>query len=525
MVQGTMSNAGKSLIAAALCRIFRQDGYRVAPFKSQNMALNSFITKEGLEMGRAQVVQAQAAGVEPSVSMNPILLKPTGDSVSQVIVNGEVRGNFSAQEYFAMKQSLVPDIRKAYRRLEEDADVIVIEGAGSPAEINLKDHDIVNMGMARLAGAPVLLAGDIDRGGVFAQLYGTVMLLDEEERQYIKGFVINKFRGDRSILTPGLKQLEGLAGKPVLGVIPYLKIDIDDEDSLSERLTGTEHPAYTVSEQTAPLTPTYGRHQALVEIVVIRLPRLSNFTDFSQLARIPGVSLRYVDSIRKFGQPDIVILPGSKSTIADLLWLRESGLEVLIKKTAAQGRAVIGICGGYQMLGETLRDPDGVETGESGLPQFVRGIGLLPVDTIFRPEKTRTQVRGEIFGPARGFDALKGRQIEGYEIHMGSSVIREGSGAEPFARLRAQSGEICREKEDGCTAGTVCGTYVHGIFDVGDLAWRLAESAAEKKGLRLTEGAFLSRETFRERQYDLLAAAVRQNLDMEAVYRMLEEGV
>ena len=338
-----MSNAGKSLIAAALCRIFRQDGYRVAPFKSQNMALNSFITKEGLEMGRAQVVQAQAAGVEPSVSMNPILLKPTGDSVSQVIVNGEVRGNFSAQEYFAMKQSLVPDIRKAYRRLEEDADVIVIEGAGSPAEINLKDHDIVNMGMARLAGAPVLLAGDIDRGGVFAQLYGTVMLLDEEERQYIKGFVINKFRGDRSILTPGLKQLEGLAGKPVLGVIPYLKIDIDDEDSLSERLTGTEHPAYTVSEQTAPLTPTYGRHQALVEIVVIRLPRLSNFTDFSQLARIPGVSLRYVDSIRKFGQPDIVILPGSKSTIADLLWLRESGLEVLIKKTAAQGRAVIGI--------------------------------------------------------------------------------------------------------------------------------------------------------------------------------------
>ena len=224
--------------ARALCRIFRHDGYRVAPFKSQNMALNSFITKEGLEMGRAQVVQAQAAGVEPSVSMNPILLKPTGDSVSQVIVNGEVRGNFSAQEYFAMKQSLVPDIRKAYRRLEEDADVIVIEGAGSPAEINLKDHDIVNMGMARLAGAPVLLAGDIDRGGVFAQLYGTVMLLDEEERQYIKGFVINKFRGDRSILTPGLKQLEGLAGKPVLGVIPYLKIDIDDEDSYRDRTPG-----------------------------------------------------------------------------------------------------------------------------------------------------------------------------------------------------------------------------------------------------------------------------------------------
>ena len=301
----------------------------------------------------------------------------------------------------------------------------------------------------------------------------------------------------------------------MLGVIPYLKIDIDDEDSLSERLTGTEgltqgSLARTVPEQADPLMPEYVRHQSLVEIDVIRLPRLSNFTDFSQLARIPGV---------------IVILPGSKSTIADLLWLRESGLEVLIKKTAAQGRAVIGICGGYQMLGETLRDPDGVETGEGGLPQLVRGIGLLPVDTIFLPEKTRTQVRGEIFSPAKGFDALKGRRIEGYEIHMGCSVIREGSGAEPFARLHVQSGEICREKEDGCTAGTVCGTYVHGVFDADDLAWRLAESTAEKKGLRLTERAVLSQEAYRERQYDLLAASVRQNLDMEAVYRMLEEGV
>lgn len=525
MVQGTMSNAGKSLIAAALCRIFRQDGYRVAPFKSQNMALNSYITKEGLEMGRAQVVQAQAAGIEPSVSMNPILLKPTGDSVSQVIVNGEVLGNFSAQDYFAMKQSLVPEIRKAYRRLADDADIMVIEGAGSPAEINLKDHDIVNMGMARLAGAPVLLAGDIDRGGVFAQLYGTVMLLDEEERRYIKGLVINKFRGDRSILTPGLKQLEGLAGKPVLGVIPCLKIDIDDEDSLSERLTGTEGPAQAVTEKTTPLTSAHGRRQTLVEIAVIRMPRLSNFTDFSQLARIPGVSLRYVGSAREFGQPDIVILPGSKSTIADLLWLRESGLEVLVKKAAAQGRTVIGICGGYQMLGETLRDPDGVETGESGLPRLVRGIGLLPVDTIFLPEKTRTQVHGEILSPAKGFDALKGRRIEGYEIHMGRSAIREGNSAEPFARILTASGEDCREKEDGCTVGTVCGTYVHGIFDAGDLAWRLAESAAEKKGLRLTEGAVLSQEAFRERQYDLLAAAVRQNLDMEAVYRILEEGI
>ena len=290
MVQGTMSNAGKSVVAAGLCRIFHQDGYRVAPFKSQNMALNSFITREGLEMGRAQVMQAEAAGIEPSVRMNPILLKPTTDTGSQVIVNGEVLGNMSAAEYFRMKKSLVPDILRAYRSLADENDILVLEGAGSPAEINLKTDDIVNMGMAKMAQAPVLLVGDIDRGGVFASLYGTVALLEPEERAMIKGLVINKFRGDVEILRPGLSMLEELTGIPVVGVLPYLSLDLDDEDSLSQRLT--------VRAQ-----------EGLIDAVVIRLPRISNFTDFNTLSQIPGVGLRYAARPEELGQPDLILLP------------------------------------------------------------------------------------------------------------------------------------------------------------------------------------------------------------------------
>ena len=293
MIQGTMSNAGKSLIAAGLCRIFRQDGYRVAPFKSQNMALNSFITKEGLEMGRAQVMQAEAAGMEPTVAMNPILLKPTNDIGSQVIVNGEVIGNMSARDYFAYKKKLVPDILAAYHRLEEQADIIVIEGAGSPAEINLKENDIVNMGLAELLNAPVLIAGDIDRGGVFAQLLGTQLLLEESERRRVKGFIINKFRGDVSILTPGIRMLEERGGVPVVGVVPYMQISLEDEDSLTTRFDA--------------------RQEAAVDIAVIRFPRISNFTDFSVFEQFEDVSLRYVDSVEKLHHPDMIFLPGSKN--------------------------------------------------------------------------------------------------------------------------------------------------------------------------------------------------------------------
>ena len=317
MIQGTMSNAGKSLLAAGLCRIFHQDGYRVAPFKSQNMALNSFITREGLEMGRAQVMQAEAAGIEPSVLMNPILLKPTNDTGSQVIVNGEVLGNMSAREYFSHKKELIPDIMKAYHALEEQYDIIVIEGAGSPAEINLKADDIVNMGMAKLVDAPVLLVGDIDRGGVFAQLYGTVELLEPDERDRIKGLIINKFRGDKTILDPGVVMLEEKTHIPVVGVAPYLHIEVEDEDSLTERFTRKEEIG-------------------LIDLAVIRLPRISNFTDFNPFERIEGVSLRYVSSVSELKNPDMILLPGTKNTMEDLLWMRQNGLEAAVLKAAAE---------------------------------------------------------------------------------------------------------------------------------------------------------------------------------------------
>ena len=328
MIQGTMSNAGKSLLAAGLCRVFKQDGWRVAPFKSQNMALNSFITAAGGEMGRAQVVQAEAAGIAPDVRMNPILLKPTTDVGSQVIVNGVVQGNMRAMEYYRRKRAYIPAVLEAYNSLAADYDIIVIEGAGSPAEINLKQEDIVNMGLAKLVDAPVLLVGDIDRGGVFAQLYGTIALLEEDEKARIKGTIVNKFRGDRSILAPGLEILEKLCGVPVVGVMPYTHVDIDDEDSLTERF----------SRDTA---------RKLVDIAVIRLPRISNFTDFSPFERYGNVSLRYVDRVADLHRPDMILLPGTKSTIEDLRWLRQSGLEAAVHKAAAAGTLVFGVCGGY----------------------------------------------------------------------------------------------------------------------------------------------------------------------------------
>ena len=392
MIQGTMSNAGKSLLVAGLCRILMQDGYRVAPFKSQNMALNSYITADGLEMGRAQVMQAEAAGILPSVHMNPILLKPTTDMGSQVIVNGSSVGNMDAREYFACKKDLLPVIQNAYHALEQEYDIIVIEGAGSPAEINLKQDDIVNMGMAKLADAPVLLVGDIDRGGVFAQLYGTTQLLMPEEKRRIKALIINKFRGDPSLLVPGIKQIEALCHIPVAGVMPYMKIDIDDEDSLGEHLSRR--------------LPTV--HESDIEIAVIRFPRLSNFTDFSVFSCIPSVKLTYVSQVSELKTPDLIILPGTKNTIADLLWMRENGLEKAVMDQAEQGIPIWGICGGYQMMGEVLEDPNGVE---GTLRSSVRGMELLPTKTVFSAEKTRTQVEGA-FSQVEGiFEELSGKSL------------------------------------------------------------------------------------------------------------------
>ena len=491
MVQGTCSNAGKSLLCAALCRIFRQDGYRVAPFKSQNMALNSFITADGREMGRAQVVQAEAAGIAPDVRMNPILLKPTSDVGSQVIIMGEARGNRTAREYWGHKKALLPVIKEAFDSLAAENDIIVIEGAGSPAEINLKQDDIVNMGLSKLVDAPVLLVGDIDRGGVFASLYGTVKLLDEDEQARIRGLVINKFRGDVEILRPGLTQLEELTGRPVVGVVPYGRFDIDDEDSLSERLETKSAPA-------------------LVNIAVVKLPRLSNFTDFSALSRVPGVGVRYADRPAQLEGADLIILPGTKSTIADLRWLRESGMEAALLKAHAAGMPVFGICGGYQMMGRTVSDPENTEGGGS-----LRGIGLLPVETVFRTAKTTVQTHGTVADTAGVLHGLSGLAVEGYEIHMGETV--RDADAQPFVTLNHGEHAV----PDGCVTENACGTYLHGVFDAPEAAQRLAQALAERKGVTL-EGAAEDPAVYRERQYDLLAATVRRSLEMQRIYGIME---
>ena len=371
------------------------DGYRVAPFKSQNMALNSYITEDGLEMGRAQVMQAEAAGIKPMVCMNPILLKPTNHTGSQVIVNGEVIGNMPAREYFAYKKQLIPEIKKAFRELEDYADIIVIEGAGSPAEINLKQNDIVNMGLAKMVDAPVLLVGDIDRGGVFAQLLGTLMLLEEDEKSRVKGLIINKFRGDKSILDPGIEMLEEKGNVKVAGVVPYMNLALEDEDSLTERFDKKE--------------------EGLIDIAVIRYPRISNFTDFNIFEQMPGVTVRYVTSISELHHPDIIFLPGSKNTMGDLKWMRQNGLEAAVKKFAVD-IPVFGICGGYQMLGDEISDPDEVEEGRS-----MRGMELLPVVTVLQKQKQRGQTEGKIAQVSGILNGISGCGFDGYEIHMGKT--------------------------------------------------------------------------------------------------------
>jgi len=549
MIQGTMSNAGKSFLVAGLCRIFKQDGLKTAPFKSQNMALNSYITKDGLEMGRAQVMQAEAAGIEPEAAMNPILLKPTSNMGSQLIVNGEVRGNYPAAEYFKMKKSLIPDIMDAYNSLASRYDVIVVEGAGSPAEINLRENDIVNMGLAEMLDAPVLLAGDIDRGGVFAQLYGTAALLTEEERKRIRAFVINKFRGDKEILKPGLSMLYDRIQIPFAGVIPYMDVDVDDEDSLSERLTG-KHGA-------GPLVDRAG-HAAFAKISVIRLPRISNFTDFNALERLPGIALSYVSRPEELAGSDLIILPGTKNTMGDLKWLRQNGLEAVITRMAGKGTPVIGVCGGFQMLGMSLDDPRGVEEGGT-----MRGMELLPIRTIFAEKKTRTRVTGT----ARFSENGEPVQISGYEIHMGETIrdggrkfseIRYSDGIGGQADVKVNTvakatedaeadvnmnmsananssavscGNVCSDllptdaKEDGCVYKNVFGTYVHGVFDSEEMQRAVRTFLAEQKDVRLEEyenGTTFSMAKYKEEQYDKMARIIRENLDMDMIYRILE---
>lgn len=482
MIQGTMSNAGKSLLCAALCRIFRQDGYRVAPFKSQNVALNSYITDTGAEMGRAQVVQAEAAGIPPDVRMNPILLKPTTDVGSQVIVNGRPVGNMNAMEYSRRKLEFLPQVMDAYHSLAEENDIIVIEGAGSPAEINLRKEDLVNMGLARRIDAPVMLVGDIDRGGVFAQLYGTVALLEPEEKALVKATIINKFRGDPAILAPGLTTLEDLCGVSVAGVVPYVYVDIDEEDSLSTRVEGD-------------------RQRKLLDIAVIRLPRISNFTDFSPFERYANVSVRYVGRVRDLQDPDIILLPGTKSTIADLMWLRQSGLEAAILKAADAGKLVFGICGGYQMLGNSVSDPDGVESAEV---DRIAGMALLDMDTTFRGQKVQRQTDGTFSGVGGMLSGLNGMDYTGYEIHMGESSV-------PLPPVQHR--------------GSVYGSYIHGIFDAPGVTDCILQAVCRKKGIDFDALGSFDLNAYKQRQYDTLAQAVRSGLDMDLVYRILNRQV
>lgn len=492
MIQGTMSNAGKSLLTAGLCRIFKQDGYEVAPFKSQNMALNSFVTVDGLEMGRAQVMQAEAAGIEPDVLMNPVLLKPTSDVGSQVVVKGEVLGNMGAQEYFDYKKNLRQTVTEAYETLAEQYDIIVIEGAGSPAEINLKSDDIVNMGMAKIAEAPVLLAGDIDLGGVFAQLYGTMQLFSEEERTHLKGLIINKFRGDVEVLKPGIPQLETLCQRPVVGIIPYMQLDLDDEDSLAPRLDA--------------------KSDNVLDIAIIRIPQLSNFTDFNQLSRHAKIGVRYVDKAEMLGRPDLVILPGSKNTMADMQWLETSGMGDCIRILSSQKTPIIGICGGYQMLGENLSDPDKVEMGGN-----IKGLGLLPMDTVFTGSKTRTRVTGKIIASSGFFAPLSGHEIEGYEIHMGKTI---GS-CPPSVCLNYKHGD----HNDGGVEDNIMGTYLHGFFDAPGVVDALANLLLKARGLPEWNESMMSHDVYKEEQYDLLASHLREALNMDLIYEIVAKGI
>lgn len=503
MIQGTASDVGKSLLTAALCRILKQDGRQVAPFKSQNMSLNSYVTVDGKEIGRAQGMQADACGIVATTNMNPILLKPKKDMVAQVIVHGKPFGDLGAREY---REQYLPHaelvVKEALLRLREAYDVVVIEGAGSPAEINLKDRDIVNMRLAAWADAPVILVADIDRGGVFAAIVGTMEILEPEERDRVKGIIINKFRGDVSLLTPGLDWLEARIHKPVLGVIPFLDdLSIEDEDSAS-----LDRRSDSIIETSS---------ESKTEIVIIRLPRISNFTDFDPLLVEPDVRVRFISSTKEWGNPDIVILPGSKNTVEDLLFLRESGFEQKLLAHVASGGRLTGICAGYQMMGRMLLDPDGVESNVPELP----GLGILPIETTFASEKRTEQITGYVLA---GFGE-NGMTVEGYEIHMGRTIFLEKV-INPFHIRHSQLADTPGlYHSDGVvgTDGLVWGTYIHGLLHNDDFRHAWLNEVRRKKGMPISDDrVFYNR--LRERSFDRLADHVRQHMNMELLYQMID---
>lgn len=495
MLQGTASDVGKSVLVAGLCRIFYQDGLRVAPFKSQNMALNSGITPEGHEMGRAQIFQAEAAGIIPDVRMNPVLLKPTSDRKSQVVLMGKVATDMDAVSYHDYKPRLREQILQAWHSLAQQYELLVVEGAGSPAEINLRDRDIVNMGMAEMARCPVILVADIDRGGVFAAIYGTLALLQEHERWRVKGVIINKFRGDVALLEPGLRQIEAFTGVPVVGVMPWLDVDLEEEDSVALQRVNPQ------------------RSERDIAIAVVQLPHISNFTDFNALAAQPDVSVRYVRSAHALQGADLVILPGSKNTLGDLCWLRESGLAHALLNAHRGGVPVIGICGGYQMLGETLIDE--VESGLGQLP----GLGLLETVTHFARSKTTARVEARLADTLPGWlSGCAGLTLQGYEIHMGKTTL-QGEGCAPLQLHNAQ-GWV----GDGAVSedGLAFGTYLHGLFDNDAFTRALINSLRQRKGLPARD-ATLDYARYKAQQFDLLADAMRRHIDIERIYQIMQQ--
>lgn len=537
-----MSGAGKSILTAGILRVLRQDGYRVAPFKSQNMALNSFVTADGREIGRAQVLQAKAAGREPSSDMNPILLKPMGDTTSQVIVNGLPVGNMRAREYFQKKKSFLPDIVAAYERLSEESDVVVIEGAGSPVEINLRENDIVNMGLAEVLDAPVLLVGDIDPGGVFAQLLGTYELLSESERDRIKGLIINKFRGDVSLLEPGLDMFRAYCSVPFAGVVPFTPLDLDEEDSVSKRLQIKRNLLCSGDD---------------IKITVVRFPFISNYTDFTIFEGVEGVSLFYVDDPKALDGADLIILPGTKNTVADLDWIKRRGFASKITELAEKGALIIGICGGFQMLGRGIWDPEGVESGGgaedlgrcvrdsfvsesgraaeglgrnikdqygSGAGGAIEGLGLLPVDTVFGMDKKLRQIKTNAGDLSGVYEPLSHAEISGYEIHMGVSTdnaIDRNTG-----KISGYEIHTGMSTDDGIemsviSRGTVLGTYIHGIFDSPDFTGKLLKITYDRKGLDKDIPVIEPAAVHEERELNRLADVLRGALDWELIYRVI----
>ncbi|MYE32728.1 MAG: cobyric acid synthase [Chloroflexi bacterium] len=488
MVVGTASSVGKSVVVAALCRIFRQDGVRVAPFKAQNMSNNAAVTADGLEIGRAQAEQAAAAGLEPHVDMNPVLLKPQGDRTSQLVLRGRPKGILRSRDFVGRKRDLWPDAAEALDALRARYDLVVAEGAGSPAEPNLRAGDITNMRVARHAQAPTLLVGDIDRGGVFAHLLGTLELLPPEDRAMVRGFVINRFRGDPSLLGPAIEEIEERTGVPVLGVIPW----IDDIGVAEEDAVALERPEGGEGDDEA----------GEVDVAVVRLPRIANFDDFDPLVREPGVRVRWVRHADDLGAPDLAVLPGTKATVADLAWLREQGLDRAVEAHAARGGAVIGICGGFQMLGERLVDEEGVEAARG---TAVPGLGLLPVETRFVAEKTTRQASGEVHAAAGPWSGAAGLPVTGYEIHMGQHAGE--SGAAPLLTLDG--------RPDGAVSpdGRIAGTYLHGLLHNDEVRTALLR-ALGRHDTGESAMAFADR---REAAFDRLAAVVREHLDMARV--------